>query len=312
MKLQILISHYKEPEDIIARLLNSIQYQEDIDFNDIGIIITNDGEESLLSEDFLKSFNLPIKYYKIKKQGLSAARQSSFNQAEAEYVMWCDADDEFASPKALAFILKALENSCDIFIPPFYAETFDGKLKVMKNDGTFIHGKVYNRQFIIRHDIKWKRFRVNEDAYFNSMCLIYAEKILATNTPFYIWKYNKGSVSRSSKNFQVESYVSMNMISQLLIEESLKAKKSNSFIAKFPIAELYSYYMLSRTEAFYIVDDYAMREFIFEDFIKKYKDLIKTFTYKEMKPYFDSNQIRHNFAIENEKEFFDWVNKICE
>lgn len=42
------------------------------------------------------------------------------------------------------------------------------------------------------------------------------------------------------------------------------------------------------------------------------KDLIKTFTYKEMKPYFDSNQIRHNFAIENEKEFFDWVNKICE
>lgn len=312
MKLQILISHYKEPEEIMARLLNSIKYQQDINFQDIGIIITNDGTECLLSENFLKQFNLSIQYYKIKKRGLTASRQNSFDKAEAEYIMWCDADDEFASPKALAFILKAIENPCDIFIPPFYAEAPDGSLKLIEHDGTFIHGKVYNRQFIIDHNIKWKHFRVNEDAYFNSMCLIYAEKVLATNIPFYIWKYNEGSVSRSSKNFQVESYVSMNMISQLLIEESIKARKPNNFIVKFPLAELYTYYMLSRTETFYTADDYAMREFIFADFVKKYKDLIKTFTYEEMKPYFDLNQARHGNAITDEKDFFDWIKKICE
>ena len=46
MKLQILIPHYKENPDEIAPLLDSLQIQQSVNFEDFGVIIAYDGEES--------------------------------------------------------------------------------------------------------------------------------------------------------------------------------------------------------------------------------------------------------------------------
>ena len=49
MKLQFLIPHYKETTKEIKPLLDSIALQQNIDFNEIGVIICHDGEDI---EDF--------------------------------------------------------------------------------------------------------------------------------------------------------------------------------------------------------------------------------------------------------------------
>ena len=64
MKFQILIPQYKETDDIVKPLLDSIAIQQNIDFNEIGVIICNDGSDIYLTEDFLKSYPFKIEYYK--------------------------------------------------------------------------------------------------------------------------------------------------------------------------------------------------------------------------------------------------------
>ena len=52
-KLQILVPQYKETEDIIKPLLDSIEVQQNIDLaNDIGVIIVIDGTDVHLCEEF--------------------------------------------------------------------------------------------------------------------------------------------------------------------------------------------------------------------------------------------------------------------
>lgn len=95
MKLQILVPQYKETEEVIKSLLDSLIVQQNVDFNEFGVIITNDGSDVKLSKKFLDSYPYKIEYYKAKHQGVSATRNECLDKAIADYVMFCDADDMF-------------------------------------------------------------------------------------------------------------------------------------------------------------------------------------------------------------------------
>ena len=64
MTLQILIPQYKETDEVIKPLLDSIAIQQNVDFNEIGAIICNDGTDIYLSDNLLNSYPFKIKYYK--------------------------------------------------------------------------------------------------------------------------------------------------------------------------------------------------------------------------------------------------------
>ena len=55
----------------------------------------NDGTEVELSKDFLSSYPYRIDYYKAPHRGVSATRNTCLDYAEADYVIFCDADDMF-------------------------------------------------------------------------------------------------------------------------------------------------------------------------------------------------------------------------
>ena len=77
MTLDILVPQYKETEEIIKPLLDSIALQQTVDLDNVGVIIVNDGSDVLLSEDFLNSYPFKVKYIKNKHEGVSATRQNS-------------------------------------------------------------------------------------------------------------------------------------------------------------------------------------------------------------------------------------------
>ena len=56
MKLQILIPQYKETDEVIKPLLDSIAIQQSIDMNEIGVIICNDGSNVFLTDTLLNSY----------------------------------------------------------------------------------------------------------------------------------------------------------------------------------------------------------------------------------------------------------------
>ena len=83
-KLSICVPQYKETEEVIKPLLDSIAIQQNIDFKDIEVVIANDGSDTKLSEDFLGKYPYEIKYIQGEHKGVRATRNLAFDNATGE------------------------------------------------------------------------------------------------------------------------------------------------------------------------------------------------------------------------------------
>ena len=60
MKLQFLIPQYRETDDIVRPLIDSIAMQQGVDFADVGAIIVNDGSDVHLDDKMLASYPFKV------------------------------------------------------------------------------------------------------------------------------------------------------------------------------------------------------------------------------------------------------------
>lgn len=229
MKLQILIPQYNETEEVIKPLLDSIALQQNIDFNDIGVIIVNDGSNIQLSRDFLDKYNFKIEYYINEHKGVSATRNACLDHATADYVMFCDADDMFFNMCGLYIIFREINNEqFDSLTSVFVEETrIPGtKEPVYINremDSTFVHGKVHRRKYLIEKDIRWNsNLTIHEDSYFNCLCQRLTTKLKYCPTAFYLWKWRDNSVCRNDDKYILKTYNNMLDSNTALVNEFLK------------------------------------------------------------------------------------------
>lgn len=204
-RLQFLVPQYKEDEKTIKFLLDSIANQENIDRNDIGVIICSDGGFVKLDENFLSSYPYDIEYHILEHKGVSATRNSALKLSDADYIMFCDADDGFCNCFGISIIFQNLYNTThkkrvDVFHTSIYQEqNNEGKwgLGIIKQNWTFVHGKIYNKEFLTEKNILFnEELKVNEDSYFNCFVQQYADYTLNIELPIYVWRYNEKSVSR--------------------------------------------------------------------------------------------------------------------
>lgn len=88
MKLQILVPQYKETDEVIKPLLDSIAIQQNVPMDEIGVIICNDGSDVKLTDEFLAGYPFKIEYYQEEHRGVSATRNACLDRATADYVMF--------------------------------------------------------------------------------------------------------------------------------------------------------------------------------------------------------------------------------
>lgn len=228
MKIQFLIPQYIETEEIIAPLLKSIEIQQHIDVkNDVGVIIVNDGSEICLSNEFLESFPFSIQYFIQKEhKGVSAARNRALDEATADYVMFCDADDMFFNMCGLYIIFREMKGAgFNALSSAFVEETKDqvsGELVYInrQGDSTFVHGKVYRRSFLKENNIRWNdELTIHEDSYFNCLAQKVAEEIKYCQQPFYLWKWRDASVCRHDPKYILKTYNNMLESNTALVKE---------------------------------------------------------------------------------------------
>lgn len=248
MKLQILIPQYKETEDIIKPLLDSIEIQQNVNLaNDVGVIIVNDGTDVHLSKEFLEKYSYQIEYYLNEHKGVSATRNACLDHATADYVMFCDADDMFYNACGLYIIFREFDSGFDSFASVFIEETRDPitKQPVYINhdmDSTFVHGKVHRRQFLIDNNIRWNdNLTIHEDSYFNCLCQRLAKQLKHCPSPFYLWRWRDASVCRHDPKYILKTYNNMLDSNTALIEQFLSRnrKEDAMFYATSMIYDAY-------------------------------------------------------------------------
>ena len=255
MKLQILIPQYEETDEVIKPLLDSLALQQNVDFNDFGVIITNDGSDVLLSDDFLESYPFDIQYIIAPHRGVSATRNECLDHAEAEYVMFCDADDMFFNACGLWMIFNEMDMGVfDSLISNFVEESRmpESNEVVYVNhemDTTFVHGKIHRRQYLLDKEIRWNPdLTIHEDSFFNIQCANLSQNVKYCESPFYLWRWRDDSVCRHDPKYILKTYRNMIDSNDALIQEFTKRgvyDKAHFFIA-FMIFD--AYYTMNKTE----------------------------------------------------------------
>lgn len=232
-KLQILVPQYKETEEIIKPLLDSIEVQQNIDLeNDIGVIIVNDGTDVHLSQEFFDKYSFQIEYYLNDHNGVSATRNACLDHATAEYVMFCDADDMFYNACGLYIVFREIDNGgFDSLVSAFVEESRDPLTMepVYINhdmDVTFVHGKVHRRKFLLQQKIRWNdSLTIHEDSYFNCMCQRLAKELKYSQTSFYLWRWRDDSVCRHDPKYILKTYNNMLDSNDALVEQFLQRSR---------------------------------------------------------------------------------------
>lgn len=255
--LDIIIPQYKENENIIKPLLESIDFQAGISFKNIKVIIVNDKSDVKLSEEFLKLFkNLNIKYIETdENKGPGQARQYGLDKSDAEYVTFADSDDRFLSCNVFIEVFNALlqhkDKNIDILFTKWIEElpTPDGRYLQIAHgkDQTWCHGKFFRREFLTSKNLRFnENIRVHEDSYFNTLVQMNAEVTADVDVFSYYWCYNSNSLTRNTKykyNYLVETADDLIRSTGDLMKEltQRKTEHRNEYFIK---AILFMYFLL--------------------------------------------------------------------
>ena len=160
----------------IEKVLNSIEIQDD---SDIEIIICDDWS----TDNFMKKVELykdkfNIIYHKTKQRKIHCpgnTRLDALQYASGEWLVFIDDDDVF-EPNAFKNVKELIEKRDEkylVFTSLGYADINTDKIHcIFDNDYTLLHGKFYNRQYIIDNNINFKEnLYICEDLYFNKYAI---------------------------------------------------------------------------------------------------------------------------------------------
>lgn len=254
MKLQILVPQYKETDEVLKPLLDSLAIQQNVDFNEFSVIICNDGSDVFLTEEFLNSYPYKIEYYKEPHRGVSGTRNACLDHSTADYVMFCDADDMFFNACGLWMIFKEIDIGFDSLTSIFVEE---GRLPETNEvvylnremDSTFVHGKIHRRQYLLDKHIRWnEKLTIHEDSFFNIQCQNLSDNVKYLQSPFYLWKWRDDSVCRHDPKYILKTYNNMIDSNDALIDEFIKRGVMDKAIFYTAFLIFDAYYMMNKEE----------------------------------------------------------------
>ena len=281
MKLQILIPQYKETDEVIKPLLDSIALQQGINLQkEVGVIIVNDGSDVHLSKKFLQSYPFEIKYFLNEHGGVSATRNACLDHATAEYVMFCDADDMFCNSCGLYIVFREIDRGgFDSMVSVFIEEVRkDGEPVFInhKTDSTFVHGKIHRRKYLVDKKIRWNpELTLHEDSYFNCLCQKLSKNVKYCSTPFYLWRWRDDSVCRHDKQFILKTYDHLIDSNTALVREFINRDMIDE-AQFFTVSMVYSSYFTLNKDKWLNQDNKVYREKVerrFKEYYNEFKYL---------------------------------------
>ena len=295
-RLQFLVPQYKETEETIKYLLDSIECQFCIDMKDIGVIICSDGGNYVLDRKFLDKYSYDIDYVVCKHRGVSAARNSAFILSDADYVMYCDSDDCFCNNFAVRIIFENIDiaekegKPFDLMSSKFYLEKQrDGDkpwaLSIVDHNNIYIHGRVYRRDFLVKYNLYFnEKIWANEDSFFNISTNFFSKNTKMLNIPIYCWRGNPNSVTHDPK-FIMKTLHQLIYSNDSVVEVMLLLKKPEKEIAKSAFDIICKVYLDMNKPAWHLPEN------------KEYKDI----TLKTLKWYINKRGLLCNCLTDDDK-----------
>lgn len=228
--ISIIVPIYNA-EQYLHRCVDSILAQSHTDFE---LLLIDDGSKDSSGAicDEYAARDCRVRVFHKENGGVSSARNLGLDNAQGEYITFCDADD-YVGEDWLAAYGEAISNNVDLAIQGYYA--IDGDNTVEKNlsscQGNTIEAKrqlitslmsqgmygylwvkLFRRAIIDKHAIRFDtQSTFREDEQFFSECLEYTSSFIYTDRVGYYY-----IVPPASKSYRGDPYYSIFPIFQSL------------------------------------------------------------------------------------------------
>ena len=265
----------------IKRVLDSIVKQlNEIDKDDIEVILMDDGHEDNWPEEIEEyKDKLNIIYDQTKPHKIHCpgnTRRDALPLATGQWILFCDNDD-FFQVGSFYKIKKEIETTNEKNVLATYAieldiDTYIGHF--LDECITILHGKVYNRQFLIENNINFKEdLETHEDLYFNTKVIGFLLKMGFEDFHWaeissYVWVMRKDSITRSfwskpeEKNYlelHLQDYLSAYVDSYIsLWKDSLK---NNEILKTHIMCSILYAYFYYQGEIFRLGEEMSQSEY---------------------------------------------------
>ena len=197
--LDLFITHWTEPWEIGENGFRMLACQRMVDWSEIRVTVVHDGSEKFPDERF-DGFPCEIRQFCLPHGGIAKARNWCIDHSDAKWIRWHDFDDMLAHVYALRDIMNVLKtDDYDLLWFNLFAETAGRVFIKDQRDPVVVHGKVFRRQFLLDHDIRFPEFLTwCEDSAFLAVVEmeIDHQRIgrITTQAPIYAWIERNGSL----------------------------------------------------------------------------------------------------------------------
>lgn len=204
--ISIIVPVYNA-EQYLHRCIDSILAQSYTDFE---LLLIDDGSKDASGDicDEYASKDTRVRFFHKGNGGVSSARNLGLDNAQGEYITFCDADD-YVSEDWLAAYSEAIANNVDLAIQGYYAidgnntvekqlqphsgNTIEAKRKLIESQFAqdtyyYLWVKLFRRDLLEAHHIRFdKQSVLGEDTQFISKYLEYAVSFMCIDSMGYYY-----------------------------------------------------------------------------------------------------------------------------
>lgn len=263
--LSIIIPVF-QAEDYLQACIDSVLKQA---FSDFELILVDDGstDESRSICDSYAQMDTRVKVIYQENRGQAAARNKGIDNSSGRYIGFMDNDD-IISPDMFEILVSNIETTqADISSCSFIQQnekgekqhdTHDYKRHIFSNiEGMeqllsrtkldiYVWTKIYDRQFIDQHQIRFEDGKNDEDMLFNYLAFTFSKKCIFEDNPLYIYNHRENSASRVFPQEYLEKYLSGTLYRVNKIEAETKENYPSLYYLALRQKIMYCIQMLSR------------------------------------------------------------------
>lgn len=190
----------------------SIQSVLDQDYDNIELIIVDDGSEDMSYEVCKSIKNDKLRVFTKKNGGPSSARNFGISKATGKYIMFIDSDDMYNEHAIKSMISTIEKNKCEIVVGNYKANgnvmcsnnndiNFDNKSDaidfLLKNKLFNTNwNKLYLKEIIDKNDIKFdEKYHMGEDIRFNLAYFECIDKICYAKDIIYLYEMTENGLT---------------------------------------------------------------------------------------------------------------------
>lgn len=221
MKLSYIIPVYNV-EKYIRQCIDSILNQT---MDDYEIILVDDGSPDncpAICDEYKEKYPDKVVVIHKENEGLASARNSGLNIAKGEYIFFVDSDDFLFADRVSELFSKAKEHNADVLQTTFMSFDESNNNKTIssprfkldyvyshkemedeicfsneKNRVIFVWRNLYRRDFLVKNKIIFEEeLKMIEDAPFDTLAFVKAERFVAVDIPVYCYRFRNGSLQR--------------------------------------------------------------------------------------------------------------------